>query len=93
MIYPLSKEEAVRFLPDEAKKQIWRKPILVSTKEGTYNRITLRCPLCGAFLATYKSGPGWCENGLYDVECRGCKCGQRIDYSSIPHANANSRKR
>ena len=88
MVQPVFREDPLTILPDLAQMQIYRKPLLVTTDMGPYRRITVRCPLCGAHLASYKAGPMWCENGLYSVERTNCKCGQRINWRGIPYANS-----
>ena len=71
-----------------AVKHISRKPLQEFVLHGTYTRVILHCPTCGAFLTSFKKGPPCYENGLYNSECRNCQCGQLINYSDIPHARA-----
>ena len=71
-----------------AIKHIWRRPLVEIIDHGTYKRLVMHCPMCGAFLTSYKAGPSWCENGLWQAEIKNCRCGQHIDYRGIPHARA-----
>ena len=71
-----------------AVKQVWRRPLVEIIDKESYKQLVLHCPMCGKFLASYKAGPGWCENGLWQAELHNCSCGQHIDYRGIPHAIA-----
>lgn len=63
----------------------WVPPVVTKHPEGSYTRVILRCPTCHEGLATYKEGPGWCENGLAQAELHNCRnCYQKIDYRKIP---------
>lgn len=69
-----------------AVRHIYRRPNVEIEDHGTYKRLILCCPMCGQFLSSYKAGPKWCENGLWQAELHNCPCGQHIDYRGIPHA-------
>lgn len=71
-----------------AIKHIWRRPLVEIIDKGAYKRLVMHCPMCGAYLASYKAGLSWCENGLWQAELKNCSCGQLIDYRGIPHARA-----
>ena len=76
--------------PDAATavRHVWRRPLVEIQDRGSHKKLVLHCPMCGAFLASYKAGASWCENGLWQAELRNCQCGQHIDYRGIPHAIA-----
>ena len=71
-----------------AVRQVWRRPLVEIQDKGAYKKLVLHCPMCGAYLTSYKAGPSWCENGLWQAELKNCTCGQQIDYRGIPHAIA-----
>lgn len=66
-------------------RQTWQRPFIEKICKETYTVNIVRCPLCGNRLASYKSGSGWCENGLHQSELKNCPCGQKIDYRGVPN--------